>query len=132
MKGFLSLLLILSITLNVGFLTGCSTIHDAVYGNPCKYSSHPPTSVGDGGKAQLIRIAQLLDIPTNGKSASDLVSDICYKLDRSKEVPDALSQAAFDKISAGLLPGEKPVLEEYQRFVSDLQGKRVIVIEPED
>lgn len=132
MKGFLSLLLILSVALNVGFLTGCATIHNAVYGNPCKYSSHPPVSGGDGDKVQLARIAHLLEIPTNGKSASDLVSDICYTLDRSTDVPDALDTTAFDELFVRLLPGEKPTLKEYHRFISDLQGKRVIVIEPED
>lgn len=132
MKGFLSLLLILSIALNIGFVTGCATLHDAVYGTPCKYSTRPPIPSGDGGKAQLARIAQLLDIRTSGKSASDLVSDICYKLDRTEAVPDALDKSAFDKLSVRLLSGEKPALEEYQRFISDLQGKRVIVIAPED
>ena len=164
MNGFLSLLLILSITLNVGFLTGCATIHDTFYGNSCNLKmveferikkdlvqakvefertkkdldqakrelSESRSRQGGYGKAELTRIAQLLDIPTNGKSASDLVSDICYKLDRSTDVPDALDAAAFDKLFVRLLSGEKPALEKYQRFISGLQGKRIIVIEPEN
>ena len=131
MKGFLSLLLILSIALNIGFLTGCATFHDAVYGNPCKYSSHNPPMSGNDGKAQLTRIATLLGIPTSGKSASDLASDILYELDRQTPVPEALDPVSYDKLSERLLTAEKPVLLEYQRFISDLQGKQVIVIEPE-
>ena len=152
MKGFLSFLFIASIGLNAMFLSGCTSTqfgrwcHKVGYGDPCRlaqgqcsgstqttYHSNPSAPSGDDGKAQLARIATLLDIPTSGKSASDLVSDILYKLDRpTTPVPTALDQPSYDKLSERLLKAEKPVLLDYQRFISDLQGKRVIVIEPEN
>lgn len=142
MKRFLSFLLLLSIALSVGFLTGCRTIRKCVhnyillYGSaPCEFCSAnhvSQTQSKDADKVQLTRIATLLDIPTSGKSASDLESDILYKLDRRTPVPTALDQTAYDNLSKRLLTAEKPVLRDYQQFIFDLQGKRVIVIEPEN
>lgn len=151
MKGFLSLLFIASLGLNVMFLTGCTSTqfgrwcHKVGYGDPCRlaqsqssgavqttYHPNPSASSGNEGKAQLARIATLLDIPTSGKSASDLESDILYKLDRQTPVPTALDQTAYDNLYKRLLTAEKPVLQDYQQFIFDLQGKRVIVIEPEN
>lgn len=150
MKGFLSLLLILSITLNVGFLTGCATFHDTFYGNSCNLKmvefkrikkdldqakrelSEIRSRQGGYGNAELPRIAKLLEIPTNGKSASDLVRDICYKLDRKTTIPALFDPGAFEEMARDLNPEEEPAMREYQRFISDLQGKHVIVIEPEN
>ena len=149
MKGFLSLLLILSIALNIGFLTGCALIHDKLYGNSCNLKMVEFESIkeeldqakrdlseirsrqGGYGKAQLERIAQLLDIPTRGKSASDLEGDIRDKLDQTTAIPSLFDPDAFEKMARDLNPKEEPAMREYQRFITDLQGKRVIVIEPE-
>lgn len=131
MKTIAILLFIASVALNVGFITGCQSLHDAVYGNQCKYSQAPVQPVNDGGKAELVRIAGMLDIKTQGKTASDLSSDIRYKLDRSADVPTVFDDAAFEKMAKDLNPIEKKAMREYQRFISDLQGKKVIVIEPE-
>ena len=132
MKIIVILLLIASVALNVGFLTGCQSLHDVVYGNPCKYGQAPVQSVNDGGKAELVRIAGMLDIKTSGKTASDLSSDIRYKLDRSADVPTVFDDADFEKMAKDLNSSEEKAMRDYQRFISDLQGKRVIVIEPEN
>ena len=131
MKTLAILLFIASVALNVGFLTGCQSLHDAVYGNPCKYSQAPVQLVNDGGKAELVRIAGMLDIKTSGKTSSDLSSDIRYKLDRNTDVPNAFDVAAFEKMAKDLNSAEEKAMREYQRFILDLQGKKVIVIEPE-
>ena len=130
MKVIVFLLFITSLVLNVAILTGCRTLHDTVYGSSCKYSPQKQTDNNDI-KAELVRIASLLDIKTSGKTASDLSSDIRYKLERSADVPNAFNATAFERMSKDLRVEEKEAMRAYHRFIHDLQGKRVIVIEPE-
>ena len=129
MKTLAVILFIASAALNIGFLTGCQSLHDAVYGSPCEFV---PSAPKQDETADLARIAGRLDIKTSGKTASDLVADICYKLDRSMDVPKAFDESAFNEATKDLLSGEKEILRKYQQFISDLQGKRVIVIERKD
>ena len=129
MKTITIMLLVASVALNACFFAGCKSLHDAVYGNPCKYATPVPRA-DDDGKSELVRIASLLNIKTDGKSASDLSSDIRYKLDRSAVVPNVFDEAAFEKMAKDLNSSEEKAMRDYQRFISDLQGKRVIVIEP--
>ena len=128
MKTIAILLLLTSVALNVCFFAGCRSLHDAVYGNPCKYGVVPPAT--DGDKSELVRIAGMLGIKTSGKSASDLSSDIRYSLDHKVDVPTSFDSAAFEKMAKDLNSSEEKAMRDYQRFISDLQGKRVIVIEP--
>ena len=130
MKVITILLLIASVALNVCFFAGCRSLHDAAYGNPCKYGIIPPAT--DGDKSELARIAGMLGIKTSGKSASDLSSDIRYSLDHKVDVPTSFDSAAFEKMAKDLNSSEEKAMRDYQRFISDLQGKRVIVIEPEN
>lgn len=150
MKGILPFLFIVSIGLNVFFLTGCTStklgrwVHKTCYGDPCllsqnayPYQSTPPSSKlptqssGDYGKVELERIARLLGIRTNGKTSSDLAADIRYVLDRKADVPSQFNSAAFEKMAKDLNTEEEKAMRDYQQFISDLQGKRVIVIEQE-
>ena len=130
MKTITIMLLAASVALNVCFFAGCKPLHDAVYGNPCKYATPVPRA-DDDGKSELVRIASLLNIKTDGKSAFDLSSDIRYNLDRNVDVPASFDSAAFERMATDLRVEEKKAMSEYQQFISDLQGKRVIVIEPE-
>ena len=129
MKVITILLLLASAALNVCFFAGCRSLHDAVYGKPCMYGAIP--SANDSDKSELARIAGMLGIKTSGKSASDLSSDIRYILDRSIDVPIAYDATAFDEMKQRLNPKQEEKIQEYQRFISDLQGKKVIVIESE-
>lgn len=130
-KKLAILLCLVSIALNVCVLAGCRSLHDAVYGNPCKYSPAPVPSVNGGNKVELVRIAEVLGIKTSGKTVSDLSSDIRYKLGCGTDVPSVFDAAAFEKMAKDLNSTEEKFMREYQRFISDLQGKRVIVIEQE-
>ena len=130
-KKLVTLLFVASLALNVGFLTGCKMLHDTVFGDPCKFAS-PKQQATQDGKAELVRIAGLLDIKTSGKTASDLSSVIRYKLDRSTEVPLVFDTAAFEKMLKDLNSDEALAMRKYHQFISELQGKRVIVIEPEN
>lgn len=126
----LTILFFVSVAMNACFFAGSKTLHDAVYGSPCKYAQPSPPPARQ--QSELIRIAELLDIKTSGKSSSDLESDICYKLERSRvDVPTSFDPVAFEKMAKDLNSSEEKVMRDYQRFISDLQGKRVIVIEPE-
>ena len=130
-SSFATLLLAASVAVNAGFFAGCKSLHDMAFGHPCKYSSVSPHK-GDDGKERLERIAKLLNIKTSNKMAFDLESAIKDKLDRSIDVPNIYDANSFEKMAKDLNSNEEKAMREYQRFISDLQGKRVIVIEPED
>ena len=133
MKSILPFLLVASVALNVAFLTGCVSLHNAVFGNPCRISQGPATRPSsDNGRLELERIARLLSIRTNGKSTSDIAADIRYVLDRNADVPAQFDSSAFEKMAKDLNTDEEKAMREYQRFISNLQGKRVIAFEPED
>ena len=42
MKTLAVILFIASAALNIGFLTGCQSLHDAVYGSPCEFVPSAP------------------------------------------------------------------------------------------
>lgn len=130
MKTILSLLLVLSLAVNVGFLSGCAEFHDPVYGNPCRRSVREPSPapVGDDAKARLEEIADLLGIPTGGKSAADLASDIRYALDRETFVPAGLTGSELARAKNQLSSEQARKIEEIQKFVDSLQGKRIVVV----
>ena len=128
MKTIAILLFLASAALNACFFAGYRSLHDIVYGTPCKYNTNQPGN--DDGKGELVRIAGLLEIKTSGKSVSDLSSDIRYRLERRGDVPTAFDSAAFEKMAKDLNSSEEKVMREYQRFISDLQGKKVIAIAP--
>ena len=117
MKTITIMLLVASVALNACFFAGCKSLHDAVYGNPCKYATPVPRA-DDDGKSELVRIASLLNIKTDGKSASDLSSDIRYKLDRSAVVPNVFDEAAFEKMAKMFL---------FQFFLSLIQAVSLII-----
>ncbi len=135
MKAFLSFLLLASIAVNVGFLTGCASFHDLCYGsNPCKHCSAihvSPYQLDAEKKKELVKIADLLGIETTRKEASDLSSDICYVLDRKENVPGGLSPSEMSEIQDLLSTSHARKIADLNQFVEELQGKRVIVIEPE-
>ena len=130
-SSFATLLLAASVAVNAGFFAGCKSLHNMAFGDPCKYSTVQSPKVDDG-KERLESIAKLLNIRTAGKMAFDLESAIKDKLDHSIDVPKVFNSAAFEKMAKDLRIEEKEAMREYQGFISGLQGKRVIVIEPED
>ncbi len=135
MKVILAVLLLLSLAANVGFLVGCETLHDATYGKPCRYSAQPQTGNQqmDEVKACLDKIAGILDIRVEGKTASALAGDIKNRIDHiAYDIPEVMDDAAVEKLSVGLIGDEKTFVKEYQRFISELRGKgkKVIVVEP--
>lgn len=124
MKVLLSVLLVLSLALNVACLTGCIRIGGNSGPNP------PPPP--DDSKARLLRIASLLDIPTDGKQASDLEGDIRYKLNHDKVVPAPYDEAAFENMLQMVGSRDEAAMREYHQFIRQLQGKRVIVVGGDD
>lgn len=124
MKAFATLLLLASLSLNAAFLTGCVT-RETFLGNG-------ETSQDDDGRARLARIAGVLGIPTENKSAFDIESEIRHVLDRATDAPQAFGQADFETMAKDLNPVEREAMQEYQRFILRLQGKRVIVVGGEE
>lgn len=124
MKVLATILLLASLALNAAFLTGCVT-RGTFFGDG-------QTSANDDGRARLVRIADLLDIPTEGKSAFDLESDIRHALDRAMIAPPAFDEATFEKTAKKVNSKEEEVLRDCQRFILRLQGKRVIAVGGDD
>lgn len=127
MKALFILISIASIAANICFLSGCASFHATVYGTPCKFA--PPII---DGKPELIRIASLLGIKTADKSASDLANDIHYILDRSYYVPSPLTEAEMSVVGDLLSSSEFKAIKELNNFVSELQRKHIIVVQPEE
>lgn len=123
MKALATILFLASAALNVAFLTGCVTRGTFLGGNP------PPP---DDGRARLVSIAMLLDIPTEGKSAFALESAIRTVLDHNVVVPNAFDESSFEKMAKDLTTKEEEAMREYQRFILRLQGKRVIAVGGDD
>ena len=123
MKALVPLLLLISIALNVAFLTGCVTRGTFFGDNP------PPP---DDGRARLVPIAKLLEIPTEGKSAFALESAIRTVLNQSVDVPAAFDEATFEETAKKVNPKEEAILRDCQHFMLRLQGKRIIAIGEDD
>ena len=138
MKTIQTLLFLASIGLNIAFLTGCQTIHDNIYGTPCKYASAKPTQTnltGDDGREALVVIASDLGLPTDERDADTLIFDIRHLLSNRDTAPRLFDDDSFENMSKDLPPSKSDwvnSMREYQRFIRELQGKRIIVISPED
>ena len=106
------LLIVASVVLNYFFLSGCTALHYIVYGsNPCKCCNAYHGASGE--KAELERIAALLCISTKEKSETEIIAKIRSKLECAVKVPQKIDATSLEKMAT-------------------LQGKRVIVVEPED
>lgn len=122
MKTFLTILLLASLALNAAFLTGCFT-RGTFLGNG---------DPGDDGRGRLVRIADTLEIPTDGKSVFDLESDIRHALESDVAVPVAFDESTFEAIAKASTAQEEEILRAYQQFILGLQGKRVIAVGGDD
>ena len=144
MKTILSFLFIVSVGLNVLFLTGCAFprpgrwIHNTVYGNPCKYATtnapipKPTVSHSDDGREALAVIAEDIYLKTDGRDAATLKRDIHETLSNKVFAPVMFDSDAFEKMAKDLTSSEEGVMREYQRFIRNLQGKTIIVINSKD
>lgn len=129
MKALLYLLTILSLALNVAFLTGCASLRDNLCEwLHCNQSSSAPAR--DGGREKLAAIATLIGIKTEGKSAADLESDLRIALGRTESVPMPFEEEAFENMAKDLNTEEEEAMREYHDFILRLQGKRVIAFSP--
>ena len=191
---FLSFFLLLSATVNIVFLSGCRSVHDLVYGNPCEYQTRstetangPAILVEDGStlRTKLTKLASIAKVDVGEKSNDTLAGDIVKELeaenrrkdDRIKvlqeidsadldgrdvesKAEDELIEDIQERIrdlktknsammerSSAKVPSPFPGFEEmteilstsqetamrsYHTFIKELQGKRVIVLDPED
>ena len=135
MKTILTLIFVASIGLNIAVLTGCQTIHDNIYGKPCRYAPKTTTQTirtGDDGREALAVIASELGLPIGERDAETLKIDILHVLMKRKTVPRLFDDDSFEDLSKDLPPSKTDwvnFMREYQRFIRDLQSKRIIVID---
>ena len=122
MKTLATILLLASLALNAAFLTGCVT-RATFFGNDVPE---------DEGRARLVRIADILEIQTAGKSAFDLESDIRHSLESDVDVPRAFDEETLEAIAQASTTQEAEILRNYQRFILRLQGKRILVVGGEE
>ena len=140
MKSFVHFLFIASIGLHVLFLTGCTNfsvgkwVHKKVYGDPCKYASATSGQTVHSVDAEtetLMLIAGDLGLHTD-RDAETLKHDIREAISDVRNPPRLFDGDAFEKMAKDLNSFEEDAMREYQRFIRSLQGKRLIVISPED
>lgn len=190
---FLSFFLVLSVLANIVLVSGCQTVHDFVYGDPCKYQKTSPE--GPTGpnlpqrddsalKDQLTTLAKLESVELGDKSNEVLARDIVKNLKKEKDHSEQLFKALleldfdlgcedaesssedalvkdlrerakklkkdydeitkktpvevpvpfpdFERMEENLPLPQKKAMRAYHDFIKDLQGKRIIVISPED
>lgn len=187
---FLSFFLLLSITANIVLLSGCRSVHDFVYGNPCEYQNRPrndpfiPAEDGSALRAKLVKLANIAHVESRDKKNEVLAGDIVTALEKEKRLQDDRSEVLrkidfsldggnvesktdddlvediqnrvrdlktkhdklkekssastptpftdFEAMAKDLPPPWEKAMRSYHVFIKELQGKRVIVLDPED
>lgn len=131
----LGVLLLVSISLNTAFLTGCVTT-DGIFGGekPVAKSGTGTQSEPESGSEceSLKKIAEFLSIPTPSDfQPGDYEREILLKLRNAKPYKgEVLSTNAFEECKAAI-PTKKDTetFESYHAFIKKIAGKRLIVIE---
>ena len=106
---FLSFFLVLSVLANIVLVSGCQTVHDFVYGDPCKYQKTSPERPNGPNlpqkddaalKDQLTKLAKLESVEIGDKSNDVLARDIVIRLEKEKvhkaKLFKALRELDFD------------------------------------
>lgn len=189
----LSFFLLLSVTANIALLSGCRSVHDLVYGNPCEYQTRslelangPFLLAEDESilREKMVKLATIANVEPGTKNNAVLAGDIVASLEKEKrraddrlkvlrtidiglgddgvesktdddliadiqerirelqlklttmmesssvKVPSPFS--GFDKMAESLSTPEEMAMRTYHSFITGLQGKRVIILEPGD
>ena len=131
----LGILLLVSISLNTAFLTGCVTI-DKIFGGEkpdAETGAETQREPGSGSECESLKeIAEFLSIPTPSVfQPGDYKREILLKLRNEKPYKgEVLSTNAFEECKAAI-PTKKDTetFEAYHKFIKKIAGKRLIVLE---
>ena len=124
-----ALLLIISIALNVMFISG----HDIFkLGGTTKATGTPPPSAPSAEAMYLREIAGALKIDeTSEKTPGDIAFDIQQRLSKSvKYAGTVLAPEAFAKANSAIrIAKDQETFKSYHDFISKVAGKKLIVLE---
>ncbi len=128
--SILSIALICSVVLNVSLISGCQTVKDLIGIR----EPPPPTSTVDESEIRLncMRdVAKTIGVEYgSGMTASDILSKIRMTVKPKNFNGKVLSDKDVKAASAMLSPDVVSALRENQKFLSEIEGKKLLVIEP--
>ena len=131
--SILSITLICSVVLNVSLISGCKLVEDLV-GKGESSSPQPSASTVDESE---IRLKCMREAATAigveygpGMTASDILSQIRMTVKPKNFKGKVLSEKDVKAASAMLSPELVSILQENQKFLSTIEGKKLLVIEP--
>ena len=121
--------LLVSVLVNVAFVSGCALVAP-LDGGLAKASSR--VEYRDNVE-QVKKVANSLGMRVSStKTADDIAMDIRLLIDDSeRKMPTPLSDESIMRLKKLLKPEERVVLEAYQKAIRDAQGKRVLYLPAE-
>lgn len=121
-------LLLVSVLVNVSFVSGCAWVQ-SLDGRV----KEPPRVEYRDSVEQIQVVANRLGLRVSeNKTASDIATDICLRIDESeRKMPSPLSEKTIKELETLLTKDEVKVLEAYQKAIRDAQGKRVLYLPAE-
>ena len=129
--GILSLALIASLALNVAFVSGCVTLGDLGAGGDDRTTQSQAPSV-DPGEIRLscmCEVARTIGVEyAPGMTASDILSKIKMTVKPASFSGKVLTEKEIEAASDMLAPAAGAVLRENQGFLSDIKGKKILII----
>lgn len=131
--SILSIALICSVVLNVSLISGCKLV-EGLIGKGEVREPRPPAPTVDVSE---IRLKCMREVATAigveygpGMTASDILSTIRMTVKPKNFNGKVLSEKDIKAASAMLSPDVVSALRENQKFLSEIEGKKLLVIEP--
>ena len=134
LASILTIALICSVVLNVSLISGCKLVEDWV-GKGGDGDRQPPAPIVDASEIRLNCMREVAQTIGVEYGSGMTASDILLKIRMTVKPKDAfkgkvLSEDDIKAASAMLNPDVVSFLRENQKFLSELEGKKLLVIEP--
>lgn len=130
--SILSIALICSVVLNVSLISGCK-VEDLI-GKGEVSEPRPPAPTVDVSETRLEcmrKVATAIGVEYGpGMTASDILSKIQRTVKPKNFNGKVLSEKDIKAASAMLSPEVVSILQENQKFLSTIEGKKLLVIDP--
>lgn len=120
----LVLMLLASVVLNVAFVSGCKTLEKI-------FKSEPPKIEYRDNPEHVKSVADKLGVRVSGTdTAGDIARNIRERIGEAEQppMPAPLSDESIERLRNYLKPGERAILDKYQKAIKDAQGKRVLYL----
>ncbi len=131
--SILSIALICSVVLNVSLISGCKLVEDLI-GKGEGREPRPPAPTVDVSETRLKcmrEVATAIGVEYGpGMTASDILSKIRMTVKPMAFKGKVLTEDEIKSAADMLDPAATSVLREGQKFLSTIEGKKLLVIEP--